>query len=82
MRGGCQTYGCDPTVHIFSCLVITYWQVRIINALERRERAAHRGDSDIVLSRVYPRDRQCMSMFDLYYVAIADGEGWTRRPRA
>jgi hypothetical protein len=57
----------------------TCGRARMICALERRERAAHRGDTDIVFSYLYRSDRPCMSLYDLYYVVTADGEGWRKR---
>jgi hypothetical protein len=54
----------------------------MIIALERRERAAHRGDSDIAFSIFHRSDRPRLSLYDLYYVVNADGEGWIRRPPA
>jgi hypothetical protein len=53
---------------------------RTISALERRERAAHRGDSDMIFFISFRSDIPCMCMCDLYYVVIANGEGWTRGP--
>jgi hypothetical protein len=52
---------------------------RLISALERRERAAHRGDSDMIFY-FFCCDRPCLSLYDLYNVVNADGEGWARRP--
>jgi hypothetical protein len=54
---------------------------RMISALERRERAAHLANSDIVFFFMFYRsDIPCLSLYDSYYVVAADGEGWTRRP--
>jgi hypothetical protein len=50
---------------------------RVIDALERRERAVHRGDSDIVFFMFFLSDKH---MSDSYYVVTADGEKWIRRP--
>jgi hypothetical protein len=51
---------------------------RLINALERRERAAHRGDSDIISSYLFGIDRPCL--FFVTYIVVfplteRDGEG-------
>jgi hypothetical protein len=53
----------------------------MINTLERRERAAHLGDSDILFFHILlQRYRPCLSMYEFYYVAPADGEGLIRTP--
>jgi hypothetical protein len=54
----------------------------MINNLEQLERAAHRGDSDMVFFTFQSSDRPCMSSYDLYYVVHADREGWIRRTPA
>jgi hypothetical protein len=46
----------------------------MIIALERRERAARRGDSDIIFFIFFCSDRPCKSVFDLYFVVTADEE--------
>jgi hypothetical protein len=51
------------------------------SALERRERAVHRGESDVVFFIYYRCDGPCLSVYDLHYVATADAERLIRRPQ-
>jgi hypothetical protein len=53
----------------------TLWPTRMICTLERRERVAHCGDSDIVIFMFNRSDRPCLSLYYLYYVVTANGEG-------
>jgi hypothetical protein len=49
----------------------------MINALERRERAAHRGDRDIALSLFVAKDHvcPCMTYFVLFLPTERGGQG-------
>jgi hypothetical protein len=52
--------------------ICTSFPARTISALERRERDARRGDSDI--------DFPYLSLYDSYHAVNADKEGWVKRP--
>jgi hypothetical protein len=57
------------------------FSARMIGTLERRE-GPHIVEIATSFIIFYLSDGPCLSLYDLCYVAIADGEGWTRRSSA